>query len=42
MAEMCREDADVGGGNAVAIGVFYQVHRFVGEVQQAFFGESTG
>ena len=33
-----REDADVGGGHAVAVGVFYQVHGFIGQVQQAFLG----
>ncbi len=36
------EEADTGGGDAVAGGVFDEVHRFVGEVEQLGLGARIG
>src|SRR5438552_2909141 len=33
-----RQNSDIGGGHAVALRIFHQVHGFIGEMQQAFLG----
>src|SRR5262245_25693689 len=33
-----RKDSDIGHSHAVTVGVFYQVHGLIGQMQQSLFG----